>query len=217
MTHPDSPIAIALRDLAGQAAPPRLNIDTAWHTGRRRRWTAVATSVAGAAGAVAAAILVPLALLSSPAHPAPGPPPLGPAGTHRPYPVEFRQVARITDKPCPAHSHGLPGTIRPACFYFTQSGMRAEPVTYIRLNKPVSHGVGYDLTFRVLPHDRHRFAVLTRGLVGLPSPHNELAIVIGRVVVASPVVEGELSSGYFQITVPSLGQAHEILHRLGIR
>ena len=216
MTHPDNPVTTALRDLAGQAAPPRLNIDTAWRTGRRRRRAAVATSVAGAAGAVAAAILVPLALLSSPAHPAPGPPALGPAGTHRPHPVEFRQVARITDKPCPAHSLGLPGTVRDACFYFTRTGMRAERVTYVRLNKPVSHGVDYGLVFRVLPHDRHRFAILTRGLVGLPSPHNELAIIIGRVVVAYPVVEGEVSSGYFQIPVPTLGQAHEILHRLGI-
>lgn len=81
MSDPDNPITIALRDMAEQAAPPRLRINAAWRAGRRRRWAAVTTSAAGAAAAAAAAVLVPLALLSTPAHPAPGtlghpPPPL---------------------------------------------------------------------------------------------------------------------------------------------
>ncbi len=81
MSDPDNPITIALRDMAEQAAPPRLRIDAAWRAGRRRRWAAITTSAAGAAAAAAAAVLVPLALLSVPAHPAPGtsghpPPPL---------------------------------------------------------------------------------------------------------------------------------------------
>jgi hypothetical protein len=86
MNDPDNPITIALRDMAEQAAMPRLRIDAVWRAGRRRRRAAVATSVAGAAAAAAAAVLVPLALLSAPSHPAPGtfghPPPRLPRLTY---------------------------------------------------------------------------------------------------------------------------------------
>jgi hypothetical protein len=85
MSDPDNPISIALRDMAEQAAPPRLQIDAAWRAGRRRRRAVVTTSVAGAVAAAAAAVLVPLALLGAPAHPAPrtlGPPAIVPRLTY---------------------------------------------------------------------------------------------------------------------------------------
>jgi hypothetical protein len=217
MTHPDSPLTIALRDLADQAAPPRLRIEAAWRTGRRRRWTAITGSVVGAAGVAAAAVLVPLTLLSAPTHPGlpTNPAAAGSASTHRLYSVEFRQVARITDKPCPPGSRGLPGLVRNQCFHLTHTGMRATRVTYLETRK-LPAGGGYEILLRLQPPDRHRFAVLTRRLVGLPSPRNELADIISRVVVIDPTVQGEISSGYIQIIMPTQAQAHEIRHMLGI-
>jgi len=92
---------------------------------RRRRWTAITGSVVGAAGVAAAAVLVPLTLLSGPY--APGPP-YEPGSRrireHAPAVlVEFRQVARITDKPCPPGSHGL---VRNQCFHLTHTGMPTQ-------------------------------------------------------------------------------------------
>jgi hypothetical protein len=71
MSTPPHPITTALRDLADQAAPPRIRVDAAWRAGRRRRRAAI-TSVAGAGAAVAAALTVGvLAVLP------------GPRGTHQ--------------------------------------------------------------------------------------------------------------------------------------
>jgi len=58
MSAPDHPITTALRDLADQAAPPRILVDAAWRAGRRRRWAAIgipAVAMAAALAAVAAA------------------------------------------------------------------------------------------------------------------------------------------------------------------
>jgi hypothetical protein len=216
MTHPDSPLTIALRDLADQAAPPRLRIEAAWRTGRRRRWAAITGSVVGAAGVAAAAVLVPLTLLTAPTHPGPPthPAALGSASTRRLYSVELRQVARITDKPCPPGSHGLPGLVQNQCFHLKHTGMRATRATYLETRKATASG--YELDFRLQPPDRHRFAVLTHRLVGLPSPRNELALIIGRVVVFYATVPGEITTGNLQIIVPTQAQAHEIQHKLGI-
>jgi hypothetical protein len=49
------PITTALREIADQAASPRIRTDATWRACRRRRWTAITTSVAGV---VAAAVLV---------------------------------------------------------------------------------------------------------------------------------------------------------------
>jgi len=57
MSKPDDPITTALRDLADQAAPPRIRVDAAWRAGRRRR-RATVTSMAGAGAAVVAALTV---------------------------------------------------------------------------------------------------------------------------------------------------------------
>jgi hypothetical protein len=59
MSKPDHSITTALRDLADQAAPPRIRVDAAWRSGRRRRRAAI-TSVAGAGAAVVATLTVSL-------------------------------------------------------------------------------------------------------------------------------------------------------------
>jgi hypothetical protein len=77
MNEPDNPITIALREIAAQAAPPRLSADAAWRAGRRRRWAAMAVS---AATVTAAAVLVPLAVRGVTAA-APTSPAAAPGGT----------------------------------------------------------------------------------------------------------------------------------------
>ena len=54
MSAPEHPITTALRDLADQAAPPRILVDAAWRAGRRRRWAAIGTPAVAMAAALAA-------------------------------------------------------------------------------------------------------------------------------------------------------------------
>ncbi len=83
MSKPDHPIAAALRELADQAAPPRIGVDAAWRAGRRRRRAAV-TCMAGAGAAVVAALTVGL-LAGLP----------GPRGTYHSTRVTARTAAYV--------------------------------------------------------------------------------------------------------------------------
>jgi hypothetical protein len=212
MTEPDAPITIALRDLAEQAPAPGLNTDALWRAGRRRRWAAITTSVAGVA---AVAVLVPLAVLSAPAHPAPGPALIGSGSTHRPAPIQFRQVARIADRRCPSRSHGLPGTSKDECFYFTHTGMtisRFASVTITQLSPGTS---GYWLSFRLERADVNRYANLTQKLQNLSSPRDQLAIIANRVVLLHPQIRAPLDLGIFDVYAGhSRAQAQQLRHRL---
>ena len=212
-------IMTALRDLASQAAPPRLSADAAWRAGRRRRWGAITASVAGTA---AAAVLVPLAVvLSAPSHPAPGSSLTGSAGLHRPPPVQLRQVARISPGQCPPHSPGLPDASKHECFYFTHTGMTVGRFASITVTNPpggTSPPTGTDeywLSFRLQRADIHRFADLTRKLVNLPSPRNQMAFIVDGAVLLHPSVGTALDFGVFQVqAAPTRAQAQELLHVL---
>jgi hypothetical protein len=60
MSKPDHPITAALRDLADQAAPPRIPVDAAWRSGRRRRRAAIIIPAVAMAAALAAGLLTGL-------------------------------------------------------------------------------------------------------------------------------------------------------------
>jgi hypothetical protein len=212
MTELDDLITTGLRDLAEQAAPPRLNTDALWRAGRRRRWAAITAPVAAAA---AIAVLVPLAVLSAPAHPAPGPALTGPGSTHRPRPVQFRQVARIADRSCPSHSHGLPGTSKDECFYFTRTGMTISRFASVTITQPSPGTSGYWLSFRLERADTRRYADLTQKLQNLPSPRDQLAIIANGVVLLHPEIVAPLDLGVFQVYAGhTRAQARQLLHRL---
>jgi hypothetical protein len=215
MNELDDPITTALRDFAEQAAPPRLNAHALWRAGRRRRWAAITTSVAGVAAAV---VLIPLALLNAPAHPAPGPALTGPGSTHRPPPIEFRQVARIADRSCPSRSHGLPGTSKDECFYFTDTGMTISRFASVTITQPSPGTSGYWLSFRLERADIHRYADLTHELQNLASPRDQLAIIANGVVLLHPEIRAELSLGIFEIYAGhTRAQAQQLVHRLDRR
>jgi hypothetical protein len=76
MSDRDEPITVALRDLADQAAPPRLLVDAAWRAGRRRRRAAIAAAAVTLAAALAAVAAAPTVLsgtiLARPAKPLAG-------------------------------------------------------------------------------------------------------------------------------------------------
>ena len=209
MSEPDHIIGTALRELADEAAPPRLNAGALWRAGRRRRWAAITTSVAGAA---AAAALIPLAILGVLAKPAPT---LGPASTHRPPPIQFRQVARIAASRCPPRSHGLPGISKDECFYFTHTRMTISRFASVKIagqmatcggtGRRVLHVTGpvpgpaegpgtIVLSFRLQRADIHPYAGLTQELVNQPSPRDQLAIIANGVVIFHPHIVNNVSS-----------------------
>ena len=212
MTELDDPITTALRDLAEQAAPPRLNADALWRAGRRRRWAAITAPVAAVA---AVAVLVSLAVLSAPAHPAPGPASTGSGSMHRPPPIQFRQVARTTGHSCPSRSHGLPGTSKGECFYFTHTAMTISRFASVTITQPSPGTSGYWLSFRLEPADTHRYGDLTQKLQNLPSPRDQLAIIANGVVLLHPQIVAALDLGVFQIYAGhTRAQAQQLLHRL---
>jgi hypothetical protein len=218
MNEHDELIRTALRDLAGQAASPHFSADVAWRAGRRRRWAAMTAWVAGAA---AVAALVPLAFLSGPSRPAPGLPLAGSAGTHRPAPVQLRQVARISPGQCPPHSHGLPDISKHECFYFTPTGMTVSRFASITVTYPpgaTSPPTGtneYWLSFRLQRADIRRFADLTQKMESAPSPRNQMAFVVDRVVLLHPTVVMALDFGVFQVqAAPTRAHAQELLRMI---
>lgn len=210
MSEPDAIISTALRDLAAEATTPRLNPDALWRAGRRRRWAAITTSVAGAA---AAAALLPLAILTTLANPAPA---HGPASTHglppARFPIQFQQVARIAGSRCPPRSHGLPGISRDECFYFTHAKMTISRFDFVKIaeqmvtcggSRRVIHVKGpvpaeppgtIVLSFRLQRADIRPFADLTRKLARQVSPRDQLAIVAGGVVLFHPRIVNDLPS-----------------------
>ncbi len=221
MSESDHVIGAALRELADEATPPRLNAGALWRAGRRRRWAAITTSIAGAA---AAAALIPLAVLGTLAQPAPT---LGPASTHRLPPIQFRQVARIADSRCPPRSHGLPGISADECFYFTHTRMAIsrfvsvkiarQMVSFCATGRRARHATGpvpgpaegpgtIMLSFRLEGADIRPYAGLTRKLVNRPSPRNQLAIIANRAVIFHPrVVNAAYDSNALHITASTLG------------
>jgi hypothetical protein len=192
----DERIGAALRDIADQATPPRLDAGAVWRAGRRRRWTALTASAGSVA---AAAALVPVILLGVLSGPAPGKlkQPWPPAA--RPHPaIEFRQLARVAHKPCPPGSPGLPGTSRHVCYYFTSTGMTAR-IESARVTRVSSEQNLFQLNVSLMPAYRHRFETLTAGIAHQRGLRNQLATIAHGVVINTPAVEGALRGGLFEV------------------
>lgn len=214
MSGSDKLIGGALREMADQAVAPPPMADAAWRSGRRRRLSVTAISSAGAAGVVATALLVPLAAAHGPASTEPSAPPAG--RVQPPAPVQFRQVAGISAKPCKAGSGGLPGSLSAACFHLAGAGMTITRVRSAVLTEPKPGN--YRVIISLAPADRHRFAALSEKLVGLPAPRDQIAIVAGGQVIAHPVVTGVATSGIIQISgITSRAQAVALRHDLRAR
>jgi hypothetical protein len=215
VSGPEEMIADALREIAAQAEGPRPMADAAWRTGRRRRLAALTASLAGAA-AIVAAVLLPLAVHGGPAH---GQPPSRPASQQNPAPVnlrspiQFRQVAAISDASCPAGSGGLPGSAAPGCFYLTGTGMTLTTLRSVQV-APGSTG-GYVLDISLTPAQTGPFAALTRQLSSLPSPRDQLAVIVDGRVIDHPAVEGAITGGEAQIAgFATRAQAENLLSYL---
>jgi hypothetical protein len=165
--------------------------------------------------AAAAAVLIPLAALSTPARNAPLPAPTGSTATHRPPPVQFRQIARIAERRCPPHSHALPGTSKGECFYLTDTGLTISRFASVTITRPSPGTSGYWLSFRLQHADVRRYADLTQQLANLPAPRDQLAIIANGVVLLHPTIVAALDFGVFEIYAGhTRAQAHQLLHRL---
>ena len=218
MSGPEEMIADALREIAAQAGAPRAMADAAWRAGRRRRLAALTASVVAGAAVIVAAVLLPLAAVGGPAH---GEPPLRPAAPiSLRSPIQFRQVAAISNASCPAGSRGLPGSLpdsaAPACFYLTGTGMT---VTAVQSAQVVPSGTGgYLLQIGFTRAQAGPLAALTRTLSGLPSPRDQVAIIIDGRVIDHPAVQGPITNGKAQISgLATRAQAESLLASLRSR
>ena len=216
MSGPEEMIADALREIAARAGAPGAMADAAWRAGRRRRLAALtASAVAGAAAIVAAVLLLPLAAHGQPpSRPASQP---GPAPISLRSPIQFRQVAAISNASCPAGSAGLPGSppgsTAPACFYLTGTGMT---VTALQSAQIVPSGTGsYVLDIIFTPAETGPLSALTQKVSGLPSPRDQVAIIIDGRVIDHPAVQSPIPGGNAQITgFATRAQAESLLSSL---
>jgi hypothetical protein len=207
----DELIAGALREMADRAVAPPPMANAAWRAGRRRRRFGIAmTSAVGTAGIIALAVLLPLTLAG-------GPSPSGPSTGLLPVslrqPIQFRQVAKITRGPCPAHSSGLYSRYLLSCVHLAKAGMILTQGTAGWVDMPQASS--YSVTIQLTPADRSRFAALTRKVTGLPRPRNQLAIIVGGRLIAAPTIEGPLTGGFVPIVgIPTRSQAENLIRGL---
>jgi hypothetical protein len=211
MSGPEQMIVDALQDIAAQAGTPGPMADAAWRAGRRRRLAALTASAVAAAAVLVAAVLLPLAA-HGPAH---GQPPLRPASQPGPEvlitlrsPIQFRQVAAISDAPCPAGSAGLPDNAARACIYLTGTGMTVTTVQGVQVG-PTGTGQ-YVVSLVLTPAQTGPFTALTRRLSGLRSPRDQLAVIVGGRVIAHPAVVGPITDGP-QIVFATRAQVDSVL------
>jgi hypothetical protein len=215
VSGPQEMIADALREIAAQARAPRPMADAAWRAGRRRRLAALTASAVAGAAAIVAAVLLPLAAHGQP----PSRPPSlqGPTPVSLRSPIQFRQVAAISNASCPAGSGGLPGTLpdsaAPACVYLTGTGMT---VTVLQSAQVIPSGSGgYLLEIGFTRLETGPFAALTLRLSGLPSPRDQLAVIIDGRVIAHPAVQAAIPGGTAQIAgFATRAQAESLLSSL---
>jgi hypothetical protein len=179
----DELIADALHDLAAQAPPAPSAADTLWRAGQRRhRLSVLATSVA--AGAIAGALVVALAVAGlGLGHRGGSAAPTAPVWLRAP--LVFAQVAAASRPPCAVHSAKVLAPNPPACLRLGGFRMTVTRIESARVKQ--FHGDDL-LEIRLTPADSRRFATLTRELARLPSPHNVLATVIGGQIMDHPVV-----------------------------
>jgi hypothetical protein len=211
-------IAGALRDIADQAAAPPRMADAAWRAGRRRRLLgATATSAAATAGIITIGAVVVAAVFTTGA---PGSPGHGggfsaagqpTARGHLRTPIQLEQVASIGGKPCAAGADEMPQTAPVACVHLTGTGMTITSVESARVQRATA---GWAVDIRLTRADSRLFGAMTSEMVGLRSPHNQVAIIIGGHVLARPAVEAPITAGQVQLEFPARAQAESIVRGL---
>jgi hypothetical protein len=205
VSDPDELIGGALRDLAAQAVTVPPAADALWRAGQRRRRRNVVAISATAPGAAAVAVVLAFTLGGGQGTPSGHAGSLGGATGATGHvvlstPMQFKQVAQVSEGPCTAGAKPVPGSGTPsACVRFTRTGMtitRLESASVQRV--PRSHQ--YQIDIRLTPADARRFATLTRELARQPIPRNQLAIVTNGYVLADPTVMGAITAG--QAAIP---------------
>jgi hypothetical protein len=224
MTGQHEQIADALREMADQAAAPRMSIDAAWRAGRRRRRSTMTASVASAAGVIAAAALVPFAVASGSGHSAPGAAGRGSVRwTHTPvstpihlgplmsFPagkpvhvrpvakVQFSQVSLVAGQPCPRGSHGVPGISHHTCYYLTGKPVTADVLYATVVRVPGTKIVGppaYTIDIGIVPSAATALDALMSRIKHQPPPRDEIAWITHGVVVVTPATVGLVPSSF---------------------
>jgi hypothetical protein len=214
VTGPEQLIADALRDIAADAPPPRPMDEATWRAGRRHRLRMLAAAVATGASTIVAALVLTLTAIGSPARTG------NPAGPAAPLslakPIEFQQVAAISRHGrCRAGSGDLlPGNPPPDCIRLTGTRMTVTEVRSLRVVQ--ARPGSWVLEIRLTGADIGRLAALTRKLVGLPRPRDQLAIIVGGIVFSHPAVTAPITNGHAEISAgyTRWGQVDAIVHHL---
>jgi SecD-like export protein len=200
VSNTDELIGGALRDLAEQAVTVPPTADALWRAGQRRRRRNV-VAISTAPGAAAVAVVLAFTLGGGQGTPSGHGGSLGGAtgamgSLSLSTPIQFKQVARVSTRPCTAGAKPVPGSggTPSACIRFTGTGMaitRLESASVQRV--PQSHQ--YQIEIRMTPADARRFATLTREVARQPSPRNQLAVVTNGYVLSDPVVMSAITVG----------------------
>jgi hypothetical protein len=205
-------LAEALQEFADRAATPRPMAAAAWRAGRRRRGRTAAVS-AGCAVAAVAVVALPVSGVLGLGHPQHRASDVTPALTLH-MPIEVRQVATITKAPCPPNSGGVRGGTPPACFHLTGAAVSITAVTSLAFAPSRQGECGrYVVDWTLTRREGLAMSKLSRKLVFEPSPRNQVAIIIGGLVVAHPRVLGEVDTSG-QICLSSRAQAEQIYQGL---
>ena len=221
MIGPEQLIASVLEEITMEAGPPtRLPgplADVAWKAGRRHRMAArTGLALAGAVAIAVAALVIPRAVNGAVDRVATAPIELR-------SPLVFRAVAAIDDKPCPAHSDGLPGWPdeagesaapgQPATYRFHLTGpaITVTALTYARI---ASDGVGLQLRVRFPRGEADRLAALSKKLIHHRAPRNQVAIIVDGRVISAPDVVARIPTGRFWLQVTTRDYAEHLLREL---
>jgi hypothetical protein len=222
MTGSDELIADVLREIADEAGAPEPMADLAWRAGRRRRAAGLAAAAVTGAAVIIVAVTVPLAATGSAAHGQPPVPAAGqqsvPASGQQEFPialstpVQFRQVASVSNAPCAAHSIGMADPTTHGCYYMTSTGMTVTAVRWAVVSALPSGAYGVNIG--LVRDDASRFAALTREVYRLGYPHNELAVIAGGHVISASVVIEPIADGQALAIFNTRAQAEDFLQSM---
>lgn len=219
MTDSERQIASVLQEITMEARPPGPLDVVAWRRGRRHRLMARSSlAIASAVVIAVAGLVIHRAANNEPAPRAAAPIELRSS-------LVFRQVAAIDDKPCPAHSHGVPGWPDGAgdspvpgepstyCFHLTGPTITVRTLKYARI---ASDTVTLQLRMGLPSREADRLAALSKDLIHQPAPRNQLAIIVAGRVITAPMVVAKIPSGRFWLRVATRSYAEHLLRQLRV-
>jgi hypothetical protein len=112
-------------------------------------------------------------------------------------PIEIRPVLRMYAI-CPANSHTVAATDGAGCYRLGPAAIVMHRVRDMSAGIPQGGNDGIQLGLTMTTHDAAVFSTLTAA-----SLHSQIALVVDGVVRTAPTVEGRITDGIIEISVPA--------------